>query len=445
MSQEVELFLKQNGIIELIDRDEFDEVFISAYKTGGIKLLRELIDILQEAEISGLNAYFSEMERNRIMSYFKFHPVGQGLFYTGSIANGYYNFVYDCGGFSGQACRKNAIDEYVNSLSRFNDKKTDIDFVVISHLHADHYNGINYLNSKTNIKRVYLPYIGTNRNFIALVLAGQVYEILQRGYDSDEVYSSLRFMLSLYENVENGDFISYIGKNPNFENSNNAYQQTFLASEYNGKAYWGFTMLNRRVSEIKLQKLEAKMHRVMHKYQVNNIYDLITAGNFQEIAKIYAETIGKNHNISSTVLIHYPLFNFYNATYFANTHNIRDNTASFGRRKYLYEKYYNFVEESQAISTLLTGDVEIDKELADEIRQHLPDEKIGFLQLPHHGSFKNYEQMVSEGLHSDINIASYGLGNKYKHPNRKTVDDLYAKEKKFYSANQYEFFDYWIN
>ena len=180
MSPDVKTIIEEN--VELIDQDKYDEVFISAYKTGGIKLLRELIDILQEVEISGLNTYFSEMERNRIMSYFKFHPVGQGLFYTGSIANGYYNFVYDCGGFSGQAYRKNAIDEYVNSLRRFNDVETDIDFLVISHLHADHYNGINYLKRKTNIKRVYIPYIGTNRDFIALVLAGQVYESMLQNH-----------------------------------------------------------------------------------------------------------------------------------------------------------------------------------------------------------------------------------------------------------------------
>jgi len=31
------------------------------------------------------------------MNSFKFYPVGQGLFYSGSLFGDNYNFVYDCG------------------------------------------------------------------------------------------------------------------------------------------------------------------------------------------------------------------------------------------------------------------------------------------------------------------------------------------------------------
>lgn len=31
------------------------------------------------------------------MNRFEFHPVGQGLFYTGSLMHGTYQFVFDCG------------------------------------------------------------------------------------------------------------------------------------------------------------------------------------------------------------------------------------------------------------------------------------------------------------------------------------------------------------
>ena len=46
---------------------------------------------------------------------FVFHPVGQGLFYTGEISEGDYSFrfVYDCGGDFIQR----ETDEYINSLN----------------------------------------------------------------------------------------------------------------------------------------------------------------------------------------------------------------------------------------------------------------------------------------------------------------------------------------
>ena len=54
------------------------------------------------------------------MNKFKFHPVGQGLFYTGSIAKGRYNFVYDCGTESKGSYISNAIDNYVDEISVIN-------------------------------------------------------------------------------------------------------------------------------------------------------------------------------------------------------------------------------------------------------------------------------------------------------------------------------------
>lgn len=77
-------------------------------------------------------------ERVNIMNQFKFHSVGQGLFYTGSLANGNYNFVYDCGTESEQWYLDNCIKDYTREIRGFNNEKAIIDFVVISHLHKDH-------------------------------------------------------------------------------------------------------------------------------------------------------------------------------------------------------------------------------------------------------------------------------------------------------------------
>ena len=90
---------------------------------------------------------------------FKFHSVGQGLFYTGCIIDECidFNFVYDCGGKKQYIDHE--VDTYVENLGN-----KELDLVVLSHLHADHINGVRELlkpneNSQTPKRtRVVMPY-----------------------------------------------------------------------------------------------------------------------------------------------------------------------------------------------------------------------------------------------------------------------------------------------
>jgi len=98
------------------------------------------------------------VEKN-IKAEFIFHNVGQGLFYSGRI-NEKFNFVYDCGSENFKYL-KLAINRYLNFY------KNNIDMLVISHLHKDHINGLDYLlrHKKTNI--CFLPYLTeTERLFV---------------------------------------------------------------------------------------------------------------------------------------------------------------------------------------------------------------------------------------------------------------------------------------
>ena len=86
---------------------------------------------------------------------FTFHPVGQGLFYSGSI--GSFNFIYDCGSFNKKTLHKE-IGKLCNDLS---DKcnKPEIDLLIISHFHYDHICGMEYLFYKFKINNVIIPYM----------------------------------------------------------------------------------------------------------------------------------------------------------------------------------------------------------------------------------------------------------------------------------------------
>lgn len=88
---------------------------------------------------------------------FRFHPVGQGLFYSGQVND--FDFVYDCGSDSGKQYTDSAIDKYAEAnKSRF--EKEKLDLLTISHLHGDHMNAVKILFSKTNgVNEVVLPYL----------------------------------------------------------------------------------------------------------------------------------------------------------------------------------------------------------------------------------------------------------------------------------------------
>ena len=80
------------------------------------------------------------------------HPVGQGGFYTESIKDDSgkeFLVAYDCGGNN-----KQFMEDYLKSFihdSRDGGKMV-IDAVFISHLHADHINGLEYLLKKVDVK-----------------------------------------------------------------------------------------------------------------------------------------------------------------------------------------------------------------------------------------------------------------------------------------------------
>ena len=98
------------------------------------------------------------------MNEFIFWPVGQGLFYSGNIDG--YRFVYDCGATSTQKSLKGACAKKTNEKALFNSiaryctysDNSSIDFLAISHLHADHMNGVYELRKSCRIKRILLPY-----------------------------------------------------------------------------------------------------------------------------------------------------------------------------------------------------------------------------------------------------------------------------------------------
>ena len=87
-----------------------------------------------------------------------FLPVGQGAFYCERFHNAEQgrnlNVVYDCGTLSGMCM----LDRELNRVFA---QDEIIDAVFISHLHEDHFNGLERLSKRCKIQRIYLPCMET--------------------------------------------------------------------------------------------------------------------------------------------------------------------------------------------------------------------------------------------------------------------------------------------
>lgn len=93
---------------------------------------------------------------NKLEATNRFHPVGQGLFYSGRLSTDVgrgrdFNFVFDCGSNS-----QKIIDREVELYCK---GKSEIEMLFISHLHFDHVSGLKTLFDNVRVKSVFLPYL----------------------------------------------------------------------------------------------------------------------------------------------------------------------------------------------------------------------------------------------------------------------------------------------
>ncbi len=126
---------------------------------------------------------------------FRFHNVGQGLFYSGilnkkdSKSHATFSFVYDCGTDSSMAFLKNEIDSFKQLLPT-DEKKLDL--LVISHLHDDHVNGLEYLLKGIKVDTVVMPYINDVLKSLPLVESSANSDFLRTFYLDPVNWFSLR-------------------------------------------------------------------------------------------------------------------------------------------------------------------------------------------------------------------------------------------------------------
>ena len=325
---------------------------------------------------------------------FIFHGVGQGLFYFGSIDNGKFNFVYDCGTFDIIDDRKKIYEKVKENIIEGIYKNTKFDFIAISHLHADHINFLPVIikNLKQDGK-IFLPYFPKAKEYEYAFIAYLIFNGIEPDInDTDSNTSIFQYLYTFYigrrgrNDIPNYNLV-FIGENE--EEDYPYHQESYLLE--NNFPLWYFKFYNKRLKDYR--KLETLNDEIKNLLGSDTIEDYLKKDYYNGIKQIKAkfeikkqdfidETNINNQitNATSLLLLHHPAF---------------------------------------GPATLLTGDIVFDLDLEKRINNGLSKncEKLEILQIPHHGCKDNWDSISGKWKFKPSNlIISFGWYNSRKHP-----------------------------
>lgn len=373
------------------------------------------------------------MEVTRII-----HPIGQGGFYTETLSNGHQTktFVYDCGGFNH---KQSAMKKYLESYLEPKSGKKEIEAVFISHFHADHMNGLQYLLDQSKVKYLILPQLTED-----VLIEAFVYNYCQTGtYNRVNRFIEYLNEVSKFEDGEGQrpriiqvaeandsllpeDFNSEIFDNEVFGLEAWDWRQNTrmdLASLsivpsstilHCGK--WLYIPFNSTVELRKRKELRRKLEEAFgENITINNIAELLKKKEgVQKCKEIYNKVFDNKHNGYSMTLFSgtMDLRRFIEFDYHICPNNVRCRRC--------HPRYKNDCYVCWNPNFLYTGDFEPEHNIYDLMRFYNPVwQKIASIQVPHHGSKHNFDEELYE--HPVRGIVSVGNSNPYNHPDIDTM------------------------
>ncbi len=374
------------------------------------------------------------------MNKFVFRPVGQGLFYTGSLLNGHYNFVYDCGSENNQKILNEEIKNYKNEIKASFNCKPIIDFVIVSHLHKDHYSGLYELLRNFRVNKIYLPYLGLfNENVLRLYIYYDLYVNNEKRQNQKENIDELYKLIESLYGLNDSDFLK-----DNIQEIKHVKSTEEIKCFDSENIYWEFRFLYNEVDQNKIAAINSACENFLKNANCENMQKFIEKNkhNINMIAQAYKQILGRGNELNNTsiLLLHNPKKEV-NSVHYTNCDNCKC-IRMFCDRDGCYR--YNRNMTSQGI-TLLTGDIKFNVAIANELKSYIEYKKISVLQIPHHGSISNWDAFRKHSINSEIYVISFGHGNRYGHPNIKVIGDLICNNNEYYFATQNNGFAYVIN
>ncbi|WP_343608628.1 MBL fold metallo-hydrolase [Chryseobacterium oranimense] len=405
---------------------------------------------------------------------FSFFKAGQGSFYGGRICyletNKVFTIVYDCGTsrfISGNNQSLNNEIDYLKHYPHYHGHNDEIELLFISHLDYDHVSGLKRLLREFNVKNIILPYI--EKQYRQFFLAS-IYGDDSDGGMSLEDYTFFIDNPSLFilENSEgtkiyfikpdNSEKTEYQGYNNNDDDNQSdtvyprgtqiapsteefANMSNVLFYENNLQFFikrdWEFTTYVKSVNHTAINNLHNCLKRKLRKranenLSLDDLKEIVT--NKRKVAHdCYTSCIGEI-NSHGLVLLHGPIrFDYLEGKIYSNCN-----------LNYYYHDHYPrifpyFENRNQVfLGTLLFGDTSIKLDNNPiNFPQAFKDKLVNvhIVQIPHHGSSKNWDfdefqaLNIGNNIHpwrNLITVCNFGYGNKFGHPSHDVLNDLHS-------------------
>lgn len=352
-----------------------------------------------------------------------FHPVGQGAFYTEVHKHNGQTFtiVYDCGSGIYNWTPHVVKNEIINSFK----KNHVIDVLFISHFHADHINGIEFLKSYCKIKSVVIPVLSSQ----AIVLT-KIYNLIEKNYFETEIFDN---PISFFGKETT---IIRIEEGNNDENPINITtdNQIVLPTPIQGQIYPSGTIFNSNINnDWYFIPYNYKQTEIVHDFEnylqnelklpidnIRTIEDIIK--HKAELRKAF-EALGKNLNQHSMIL-----YSGKNQTDLLKKKTWNCCSSNSHQNQLPCLKLKRMLQNTES-GCLYLGDIDLNQgNIVNNIKQHYSNflSFIGTLQVPHHGSAQSYNSnIITSNMHCAI--VSYGENN-YGHPCEAVVYDLFLND-----------------
>lgn len=332
-----------------------------------------------------------------VHSHKTFYAIGQGGFYSEELIhdNEKKVIVYDCGSLSPRARIKSEISQFPYK---------DIDYLIISHLDADHINCIDFLAQGRNIKKIILPH--TNPlDLLFFYFNCNDQDALNSFFNTIQSHQHIE----VNADEENSDVPEYINDNEDARilQMNHHQSLVFFSNNPSGRPLWTIKFY------VDSSRYSPNARNVLSQADEDFIKGVTSVTDFNnkkvKLSAIYAK-IGKIFNDSSMAMVSAP------------------NPKLISCRSCLNEYF----------GTWMNGDIVLKtpSEIA-QIENHFQSYSIFNFdyQLQHHGSHENFCREIQNFRHMRIFIY-YGYNNIYGHPSGTVLRKLKDAGLKIYDLTE---------
>lgn len=388
-----------------------------------------------------------------------FHPVGQGLFASGSLNDqkkSQFHWVYDCGTISRQDLIESAIENY----SQCNNTSCHINLLVISHFDNDHISGIIKLLKKFSVDTLLIPYIPLWQR---LILAfNKKINIL----NSSLLLDPIKYFTDNY-NIKKIVLVSQANQNERALEPNNSYNTNFESNDLqvdsldeenwdieikeasqlliektkiivlksggaiSWKSVWEFIPYNdTNIKPLPNNHFKKKVNSLRDKLLISKSKDAL-----DELKKIYDYHFGKSskkRNIISLFLYAGSISDkFHNNKKIKISPSIKLYNRYYSQYYYNSPYYSNQLESKQSISIIYTGDGYLESyhrlTSLQTFLGHTRSTHPLCFQVMHHGSKNNWYQGLANCVQPAFSIFSANpLDKRTSHPHSEVWDDFYS-------------------